>query len=899
MINNRWLKSSAIALVLACNALLFSGTSLAASPTPQQIEQFKKLPRAQQEALARQYGIALPTDSSSSSAQASALPQSSAPEAIAAPVAVDQPTEKLTDTEVSSQLQPFGYDLFASSPSTFAPLVYSPVPANYLIGPGDTLRVTLFGKEQAEYELAVNHEGDLVLPGLGPLNVAGLTFTEVKAIIADRVSRQMIGVQVNVTMGQLRALQVFVLGEVGKPGTYSISALSTITHALFAAGGISKIGSLRNVQLKRSGELVAVLDLYDLLIKGDTSNDLLLQPGDSVFVPVVEQTAAISGAVRRPAIYELAGGESMKDLVALAGGLLPGAYGKQLFLERIDNASRKSVQTINLTRNKDAALGVRHGDFLRVKEMSGRVDDAVTLLGAVVRPGRIEWREGMRLSELLNSASADLLAEADMDYALVVRETNVRGDIEVLQFALGAVLAGEASANLALRPRDRVMVFSQYEERALDINELDEMAYSAEELGAMRKQRLAKRQEENSIWRDMATELSETANLDEGSDVLKSNESLYRELAATRSFSRARLLFPVIRQLRDQGKRGQPVQLAEVDGEVRYPGLYPIPVNGRVRDLIAAAGGIKESAFTSKAELSRHRIKADQTAEIEHLSVNLGDAMAGVADANLLLSSKDRLNVNAYPFYSENWSVRLVGEVKFPGTYSIRRGETLRDVLHRASGFTPNAHLDAAVFSRISIQRQEEQYIARTTQEMRAELAAASMRTTAGAGQLADYSQLSQILNELNNVKPLGRLVVELDQVMAGNQTYDIALENGDVLYVPAFRNTVAVVGQVQMPSTHMYKPGLELDDYLAMSGGAKRQADDDRTYVLKANGAVRMLSGGNWLSSGDDDSALQPGDTIVVPMNVEYRDNLTLWTNVTQILYNTGVAVAAIAAVI
>lgn len=897
MINNRLLTSALGALVFACTSFLLSGASVAANPTPQQIEQFKGLPRAQQEALASKYGISLPS-SSGATAQPSPLPESSAAEPIATPVAVAQPQEKLTDSDVTAQLRPFGYDLFASSPSTFAPLVYSPVPASYLIGPGDTLRVTLFGKEQAEYELGVNHEGDLELPGLGPVNVAGLTFSEVKAALADRVARQMIGVQVNVTMGKLRALQVFVLGEVSKPGTYSISALSTITHALFAAGGISNIGSLRNIQLKRSGELVAVLDLYDLLINGDTSNDLVLQPGDSVFVPVVERTAAISGAVRRPAIYELAGGESMADLVALAGGMLPGAYAKQLFLERIDN-SRKSVQTLDLTKRGDAQKLVSHGDLLRVKEMSDRVDNAITLLGAVVRPGRVEWRSNTRLSDLIATATGDLHSDADMDYALVVREVNVRGDIEVHQFAPGAVLAGDASANLLLKPRDKVLIFSQFEERALDISELDEMAYNAGELADLRKIRLQQRQQENVIWRTMAEELSQSAKVEEGSDTLVSNDVLYRQLATTRTFSRARLLFPVIRQLRDQGKRGQPVQLAEISGEVRYPGLYPIAVNGRVRDLVVAAGGIRESAFTSKAELSRHSVTAELTAEVEHLAINLGDALAGVADANILLASKDRLNINAFPFYSENWSVTVAGEVKFPGVYSIRRGETLRDVLNRAGGFTPNAHLDAAIFSRDSVRNQERQYIKRTTQEMRAELAAASLRTTAGAGQLVDYSQLSQILNELDNVKPVGRLVLDIPALMAGNESHNLNLENGDALFVPAYRNVVSVVGQVQLPSTHIYKPGLGLDDYLQLSGGAKRQADTDRIYVLKANGAVRAPSSGFWFSSASGDGALEPGDTIIVPMNIDYRDNLTLWTNVTQILYNTGVAVAAIAAVI
>lgn len=312
-----------------------------------------------------------------------------------------------------------------------------------------------------------------------------------------------------------------------------------------------------------------------------------------------------------------------------------------------------------------------------------------------------------------------------------------------------------------------------------------------------------------------------------------------------------------------------------------------------------AAGGLTEIAFTGNAELTRTELVGDQQARVSHLRFNVASALAGTPNDNLVLASKDRVIIQTLPEFTADSTIELVGEVRFPGTYAFGRGETLRDVIERAGGFTEQAHISAAILTRESIRKQEAEYIERISDDMRKELASMSLRTTDGAGQLVDYSQLQQLMNDLTRIKPVGRLVVDIPALMQGDTNNNVRLEPGDKLYIPAFRNIINVVGQAQLPTTHLYQPGTTVDDYLRLSGGLKRQADDDRIYVLKANGAVRMPNSGFWFSAASSDSMLEPGDTIVVPLDVNYRDNLTLWTNVTQILYNTGVAVAAIAAVI
>ena len=212
-------------------------------------------------------------------------------------------------------LEPFGYDLFEGVPTTFAPATDVPVPAEYVMGPGDNMRVQLFGNENIEYALVVSRDGVVNLPEIGPINVSGLTFVEARDVISQRIDEQMIGVRSSITLGELRSIRIFVLGDVERPGSYTVSGLSTITNALFVSGGIEEIGTLRRIELKRDGETVSTLDLYDLLLRGDTSDDERLLPGDAIFVPPIGDTIVVDGSVRRPAIYELNGETTAAEVI--------------------------------------------------------------------------------------------------------------------------------------------------------------------------------------------------------------------------------------------------------------------------------------------------------------------------------------------------------------------------------------------------------------------------------------------------------------------------------------------------------------------------------------------------------------------------------------------------------
>ena len=356
-------------------------------------------------------------------------------------------------------LKPFGYDLFEGVPSTFAPVSDIQVPIDYVVGPGDTLAIQLYGNEPSRYELTVERDGRVNFPKLGPIMVSGMTFDAARAAIEQRVAKQLIGTRVSVTMGDLRSIRVFVLGEAEKPGSYTVSGLSTMTNALFVSGGVKKIGSLRNIDLKRNGHLVTTLDLYDLLLRGDTSGDRQLMPGDVIFIPPIGGTVAVDGAVRRPAIYELKNEKTVAQAVDIAGGLLPDADEKLGQLERILPSRLREMHNIDLTTPAGPGYGTGNGDKLQIPQIRPTLENSVVLSGYVFRPGQFEYHPGLRLSDVLNSFD-ELRPNADVHYIMIRREVPPEEKIQVLSADLQRALAARGSAaDPELRPRDKIFVF--------------------------------------------------------------------------------------------------------------------------------------------------------------------------------------------------------------------------------------------------------------------------------------------------------------------------------------------------------------------------------------------------------------------------------------------------------
>lgn len=723
-------------------------------------------------------------------------------------------------------LKPFGYDLFAGVPTTFAPVTDVPVPSEYVIGPGDRFDVQLIGNTKGKHSLVVNRDGRIMFPELGPIAVSGLRVDEAKARIEQRVADQMIGTQVTVSMGDLRSIRVFVVGEANRPGSYTVSSLATVTNALFVSGGVKPIGSLRNIQLKRNGRIVSRLDLYDLLLNGDTSGDARLLPGDVIFIPPVGTTVGVSGEVRRPAIYELLGEASAADLLHLAGGLTPEADPRLATLQRIDERRERIVVDVDLTNPQARTTRMRTGDLLRIPGVKATYSNAVRVDGHVLRPMSVEYRGGLRLTNVIPSAD-DLKPNADQRYVLIRREETGTRRVQVLSADLReAWRAPTTDANPRLAPRDRIYVF------------------------------------------DMET-------------------------------GRRAILDPILQELKLQAVSAEPSQIVRVSGRVRVPGEYPLEPGMTVSDLIRAGGGLAEEAYGGEADLARYEVRDGQSRKTDVVKIDLRRALARDPTADRVLAPFDFLVVKEISQWSSQETVRLEGEVRFPGEYPIERGETLRSVIERAGGLTPLAFPQGSVFTRESLKEREKRQVEILVDRLKQDLGTLALQATqasAGAPQQASETLAigQSLLADLRNAEPVGRLVIDLDRIMAADagSATDVILKDGDILRVPQTAQEVTVIGEVQSATSHLYDPGFARDDYIRMSGGTTQKADDRRIYVVRANGSVETGSGSRWFRNA---GSIQPGDTIVVPLDAERMRPLPLWTAVTSIIFNLAVAVAAV----
>ena len=887
---------------------IFPSFAIAQQMSKSQIEAFKKLPQAQQQALAKQYGVDLSTLNSSDSGQ---YPQDDFSSQANLP-RDDKDDEQLDGFDKqfapkSKTLKRFGLDLFASEPLTFEPLQGVPVPPDYILGAGDSLRVMLYGKVDEEYQVTIDREGMFIMPNLPPIAVVGMRVSEAKNLIQEKIKTNIIGASASISMGKLRSIRVFVLGESYKPGAYTISSLSSMTHALMASGGVSDIGSLRKIQLKRSGSVVSELDLYDLLIRGDNSKDALLRANDVLFIPAAGDLVSVSGQVRREAVFEMKAGETFADLIQMAGGFHSTAYPNGGLIERFSGGSLRTLVNLDLSMDANLHQIPVNGDKLNIPAVSEQYKDAVSVIGAVVRPGQLQWREGLRVSDLLSSVHGDLLVVADLSYALVVRETDVSGYIEVIQFnPIDAIDKRDEEDNVLLQRRDKVVIFSRFETIEAENRMLDKYAYTEQEL---------QERQHSQLWEQYQTQKFERYIGAKAKDIQTEEELNQREFQrANRSltditrinsvdninekeyalFSRRRLLAPIILRLKEQATAMKPVRLVEVDGHVKYPGVYPLQQGGRVVDLINAAGGVTESAFLEKAELTSVVVGKETT--VEHNSINIGKALVDIRGVdNIQLHSKDRLNVLSIPNWQENVTVVLSGEVKFPGTYTISRGDTLSKVLKRAGGTTQFAMERAAVFSRHSLRVKERQHLNKLADDLKRNIAARSFQTS-NATTLSNpvsYAETKQLLNDLTNVKAVGRLVIDLERL--SDNAHDVQLENGDHLHVPQQIQSINVIGEVNVATAHMFEQGVTVDEYIERSGGYKQRADEQRVYIIKANGSVVIPNKSDRWFAVEYQQPIETGDTIVVPLDAEHMDDLTLWSSATQILYQIGIAAAAI----
>jgi polysaccharide biosynthesis/export protein len=770
-----------------------------------------------------------------------------------------------------------------------------PVGPDYVVGPGDGLAINLWGGVSQRMIRSVDREGRITLPEAGPVLVSGRTLGEVQESVQQVLRTQFRDVSADVSLSRLRTIRVYVVGEVAEPGAYDISSLSTPLNALFAAGGITQRGSLRDLKHYRGKQLIEEVDAYDLLLHGVGSELKRLENGDSLLVPPIGQQVTVSGMVRRPSVYELRGESSLADVLDLAGGILPAAALRHIEVQRLEAHEKRTMLTLDLSPdgNPDGVtkqLGIfkiQDGDQIHIFPIAPYNEQAIYLQGHVLRPGRYSYRDGMRLKDLVASYS-DLLPEPAGNYAEIVRLNPPDFRPSVESFNLSAALASP-EASPKLQPLDTVRIFSRFDFEPAPTVWVGGQVRAPGKYPTSGQVRLR-----DAIY--LAGGVSTDAGLDTAQLFRTQTDGTLKIFSVNLGGALAGnstdniLLEPRDRVLIHRNSAQVDPATVYVKGEVAKPGRYPLTTNMHVEDLVNVAGGLKRSADPVHADLTRYALGPQTGTSYQNLPVELSAALIGNENSNIQLRDGDVLTVRQ----TQGWndiaaSATVRGEVQHPGSYGIRPGERLSSVLERAGGFSPQAYPYGAVLMRREVRDVEMKSHMALVQRIKAEQVNLKALPETDPDQknakLTAIAQTETALIQLESTAPVGRVVVRVqpDINRWRNTAADVTLRDGDVLLIPQRENYVMVSGQVFNQTAISYRPGRSAQWYLSQAGGLTQIADKDAVFVVRADGSViAAKNNSGWWAGNPLSTALKPGDSIVVPEKTP-RIGTRNWTTAMQ----------------
>ncbi len=707
----------------------------------------------------------------------------SLPETLAVPETPSPVSEfqEFVASSLGRKLPIYGHSLFDRVPTTFAPVDRIPVTDDYLIGPGDEVLIRAWGQIDLDGKLVVDREGEVFLPKVGALAVAGLKYHQLPEFFRTAIGRVFRNFDLTVSLGQLRSIQVFVVGQARHPGNYTVSSLSTLVNALFASGGPSGSGSMRRIQLKRNNLVATEFDFYDLLLKGDKSKDARLLPGDVIYIPPTGPSIAMAGSVNVPAIYELRDGTTLAGAIEMASGLSTTADGQKAVVERIENHGTRRVEEFPLDQ-RGLERPLKDGDVVRIFSLSPRFQNAVTLRGNVAHPGRVEWHGGMRLRDLIPNQEA-----------LITRDY------------WSAANAGGHS-DLPLNP---------------DVTRPPDGTSPA---GVTRPPDVTS-----------SVDVTRPAAMTHTGDLIRTAPEINWDYA-------------VIQRLNPQDLT---------------PQLVPF-------------------------NLGKLVLEGD---EQNNLALEPGDTV-------IIFSQNDI----AVPIEKRSTFLRLEGEFRTAGVFRAETGETLRHLVERVGGFTSDAYLYGAEFTRESVRAEQQkdldEMIEKLEQDIsRNALASSGLTPEDVADHRAKLEVQRQLVEKLRQVKATGRVVLDLKPgASAAADLPEIVLENGDRLLVPSRPSTVAILGAVYNKNSFLYRRGRSVDDYLKRAGGPTRDADRDRMFLIRADGSVlsRQSVTGLW-NGGFSSLRLKPGDAIVVPERLSHGSFLRGLRDWSQVFSQFALGAAAV----
>jgi len=780
-------------------------------------------------------------------------------------------------------LERFGLDVFrkgAANPD-YIPMDL-PVGPSYVVGPGDSLSIDLWGGVSQRLPRTVDREGRVALPEVGPVLVSGRTLGEAQEIVQRALRTQFRDVSADVSLLRLRSVRVYVVGDVTAPGGYDVSSLSTPLNALFAAGGVTPQGSLRRLQHYRGKQLIEEVDAYDLLLHGIRGDLQRLENGDSLMIPPLGPVVTVEGMVRRPAVYELRNEKTLLDVLDLSGGILPAAALRHIEVQRLVAHEKRTMLSVQISDTSDSeavraqmsGFEVQDGDEIHIFPIAPYNSASIYLQGHVLRPGRYSYKPEMKLTDLVTSY-ADLLPEPSVLYAEIIRLQAPDYHPVVETFDLATALE-HPDKSPKLEPLDTVRIFGRF-----DFEPDPEVLITGEVRAPGRYRTSGQQHLRDAIFQ--AGGVTPDAWLDSAQLFRRQPDGATRVLSINLNDALAGdPLNNVLVQPRDRilvHRHPEQVSPASVyiRGDVARPGRYPFAANMRVSDLVQSAGGLLRSANPDAGDLTHYAFSNNSSGERTpsgHQDLSLAAALAGKEDQNLTLHAGDVLTVPQQAGWNDiGATVTLRGEVRKPGVYGIRAGEHVSSLLSRAGGLLPTAYPRAAVFERNEVrelqQRSRQELIQRLEQESTTvKTSATTTGTEEAALQQAAIQQRQRVLDALRKAPVSGRLVIHLrpDRKDFGGSPDDIELRAGDSLTVPKQPGAVLVIGQVYNSNALTYTPGRNAGWYLSRAGGPTELANKGGIFIIRSDGSVTGGKEGGFWSGSVLSSSLGPGDTIVVP---------------------------------
>jgi len=797
--------------------------------------------------------------------------------------------ESKEDFPVSmEQLKLFGQEIFSGYSNDFNFYDSLPLGDDYVIKIGDQLKVSLYGGFQFDKKLIVDLSGSIAVEGVGEFEIAGLNFKDAANKIKEGISSKFVGTEAIISLTQIRSKQVFILGNVRTPGTYALNAFGTALNGLISAGGVKSNSSLRTIQIIRDNDVIKKLDLYDLLIKGDvSSSDFVLNDGDSLLVGGLQSSASIIGEVIRPAIYEISQNQTLSDLINFALGTTPFADQSNIAVERsLPSGEKTIINPLDIDK-----FVLQNGDRVRVYSAEGQKINSISLNGAIRNAGEYSTSGNNTLGKIIN-IQKDLLSNTYTGFAIIKRLNFASKSFRLLTFNLTSQAALD---QLNLYSGDEIFIFSKN-----DIDYSQSLAvynYLSNPYGAKQSQ------DENQIFLNAIDKNSEQLSLSQNSitktalsNPCLSSLDVLKEQPISNLIDAKLELFPSNKQLDctpliRQNPELLPILLVNsipVVGNVRFPGLYPSSLELSALDLFNFAGGFLLSKLN--------------TEPIFDVGIRARGFGSFKYDELRTLKNITMLNLKLQADSSTASYVNLIGEFKNPGVYAVTNNTSLGELYKRAGGLTENAYPLGGIFTRKSIQETEMQALQRSKSEL-SEIMASAVASGYVEQSATDLVGLISLMTSLENTKPIGRLVTELNPLKLQNNFEDnIILENGDTIYIPKVQTTVTIVGQVLNPVTVPHSVGATFDNYLKLAGGIKKEADKKKIYAILPNGeALRRkvgisIPGLSYLPFDRDD--ILPGSTIVVPRKARPLDSLALVETITPVLANLSVTAASIAAI-